>query len=158
MFEDKTIRPRCLSEDTKILSGEQWKGYQELKVGDPVLAFDISTGDFQEEAVEEVIIFAYDDDAFHIFGEGIDCLVSLGHRVIISGADAQPEFVLAENLPQEIHVPMVTFLNEDFFFPEYVPANVKKTRFTGIVWCVKVPSGAVLAKRKDLAFITGNSL
>jgi len=32
-----------------------------------------------------------------------------------------------------------------------------ETSYKGVVWCVRVPSGAFLARRKDKVFITGNS-
>jgi hypothetical protein len=38
-----------------------------------------------------------------------------------------------------------------------VSARVERIHYTGIVWCVKVPTGAFVVRRKGMVFITGNS-
>jgi len=38
-----------------------------------------------------------------------------------------------------------------------VVTQVKQIHYTGIVWCVRVPTGAFVARRNGMAFVTGNS-
>lgn len=38
-----------------------------------------------------------------------------------------------------------------------VTANVERIHYHGLVWCVRVPTGAFVARRKGMAFVTGNS-
>lgn len=36
-------------------------------------------------------------------------------------------------------------------------AHIEHVHYTGIVWCVRVSTGAFVARRKGMAFVTGNS-
>jgi hypothetical protein len=155
----------CLSEDTEILvrqgSREEWIRYpgDEAIQGLETLCFDMTTG-LRWERILEGFSYDYDDIAFHLKGPRTDQLVSKNHRCLLMGAEGKMQFELAENLPSSVIIPII---------PDWVQpvqegdnilwgvADVKPVYYTGTVWCVKVPTGAFVARRNGKIFITGNS-
>ena len=148
----------CLTEDTEILTEEGWRHYHSAKVGTLVLGFNPQTGQFDWQPVEETFEFPYDREAFHLIGDGSDHIVSVGHRCVVQ-RDNGWVFVRAEELASTEVVPCVQWQESSVPSPHLagVTASIERVHYTGIVWCVKVPTGAFVARRNGMAFVTGNS-
>lgn len=157
----------CLSDDTEILTKEGWVHYHKAKVGTEVLGFDLQTGSFTWQEVEETFEYPYDDNAFRVYGDGTDQLVSIGHRCVIEN-DGHWDFRISQEVPATIVVPVpdgMSVMPQDVHAKDCeaatsvarVTANVERIHYHGVVWCVRVPTGAFVARRKGMAFVTGNS-
>jgi hypothetical protein len=157
----------CLSEDTEVLTPEGWVHYHRAKEVSLVAGFDPATGGVQWQEVEEHYEYHYDREAYRIFGERTDQIVSRNHRVLIESGDGL-RYVLAEDLPSQVQVPVVE--NVPDLLQESRPqaerasrvtrshmARVDQIHYRGVVWCVKVATGAFVARRNGLVFVTGNS-
>lgn len=73
----------CLSEDSEILTKFGWKKYSEISIGDEVVGFSLSSGEYQWEKIEDVIIKNYNGDMYHFQSDGLDQLVTPEHRMIM---------------------------------------------------------------------------
>jgi DNA modification methylase len=150
----------CLSEDTLAMTPEGPKTYKDLRVGDPVIGYNIDSGLTEKVEIQEIVEYDYDEDAYLIgcidgaqIG-GIDAtqLVSRNHRVICL-RDGKLSYVMAE------------FLNDEEKIPFYVEGGmqvmqdvkISKVPYKGKVWCLRVQTGAFVAVRNGVAFPTGNS-
>ena len=71
----------------------------------------------------------------------------------LSGQSAgEPDAVRLESGSQAVRAPRST--SPDLV---RVSARVERIHYTGTVWCVRVPTGAFVVRRKGMAFVTGNS-
>lgn len=154
----------CLSEDTEIATPQGWKKRGEIKVGDMVIAFDRTLGKTVAQPVHRVFDYDYDDEAYHIVSPLTNQLVSKNHRVLaeVNGA---LEFLNAESLCEDdiVRVPVcrnVSYIPKSGLCVgqhEMTTARVSLTYYMGRMWCVSVPSGAIVARRYGQIFVTGNS-
>lgn len=101
----------CLSDDTEILTKEGWVHYHKAKVGTEVLGFDLQTGGFTWQVVEETFEYPYDDNAFRIHGNGTDHIVSIGHRCVIEN-DGHWDFRISQEVPPTIVVPVLDGMSD----------------------------------------------
>lgn len=154
----------CLTEDTEVLTHQYgWVPYQQVKVGTVIMGFDPHTRGLAWQPVGETFEYPYDREAFHIIGDGTDHIVSTGHRCIVQ-RDGKWAFVLSDDLEGEEVVPIMLRVSGsdphergDGLTCFATTARVERVHYTGIVWCVKVPTGAFVARRNGMAFVTGNS-
>ena len=210
----------CLTEDTEILTADGWVPYHKAKVGTLVLGFDLGTGQFNWQLVEDTFEYPYDREAFRLVGDGTDHIVSVEHRCVVQRG-GQWAKVLAGDLEATEVVPCVSWSVPpqdaqagDMWlalcqqgasaYPSVstdgpqgrvhhgapadgqsagepgtvclepgsqavrgprrtspdlagVTASIERVHYTGIVWCVRVPTGAFVARRNGMAFVTGNS-
>jgi ribonucleoside-triphosphate reductase len=73
---------QCLSEDTKILTPEGWKSYNEIKVGDPVYTFNLETKKLEVKPVENLYVGHHAGIMYRLQNRTQDQLISPGHRVV----------------------------------------------------------------------------
>lgn len=154
----------CLTEDTEVWTHQYgWVPYTRVKVGTVILGFDLQTGDLAWQPVEETFEYPYDREALRLFGLGTDHIVSTGHRCVVQ-RDGKWVFVLSDDLEGEEVVPGVLRVpgsdpseRGDELACFATAVQVKRVHYTGIVWCVKVPTGAFVARRNGMMFVTGNS-
>jgi len=172
----------CLTEDTEVLTKDGWVHYHSAKVGTHILGFDLQTGQFDWQPVKETFEYPYDQGAFRLIGDGTDHIVSVQHRCVVQ-RDGGWVFVRAEELAGAEVVPCVWWSVHTEEGPAGEPGavrlepgsqavrgawdaapslagvtvRVEPTHYTGIVWCVGVPTGAFIARRNGMAFVTGNS-
>lgn len=154
----------CLSDDTEIATPQGWKKRGEIKVGDMVIAFDRSLGNTLSQPVQRVFDYDYDDEAYRIVSPLTDQLVSKNHRVLAE-VNGVLDFVYAEFLRENdaVRVPVYcgnSHLSDFGVFighHEMTTARVSLTHYKGRMWCVSVPSGAIVARRNGKIFVTGNS-
>lgn len=154
----------CLTEDTEVLTHQYgWVSYTRVTVGTVILGFDLQTGDLTWQPVEETFEYPYDREAFRLTGPDTDHVVSVGHRSVVQ-REGKWAFVLSDDLEGEEVVPIMqrvpgsdTSERGDELACFTTTAQVERVHYTGIVWCVKVPTGAFVARRNGKAFVTGNS-
>jgi ribonucleoside-triphosphate reductase len=73
---------QCLSEDTKILTPEGWKSYNEVKVGDQVYTFNVKTKKLELKPVKYVYVGRHNGIMYRLRNRTQDQLISPGHRVV----------------------------------------------------------------------------
>ena len=153
----------CLSEDTEIATPQGWRKRGEIKRGDKVIAFDIAHGKTIPQEVQRVFDYEYDDKAYRLVSPLTDHLVSKNHRVLAE-VNGVLDFVYAEFLRENdtVRVPIYgidAHLSEAGVLGchKMTTARVVVTHYRGRMWCVSVPSGAIVARRNGNVFVTGNS-
>ncbi|PMB75585.1 MAG: ribonucleoside triphosphate reductase, partial [Candidatus Bathyarchaeota archaeon] len=73
---------QCLSEDTKILTPEGWKSYDQIKVGDLIYTFNLETRRLELKSVKDVFVRKYKGKMYNLRNRTQDQLVSPRHRVV----------------------------------------------------------------------------
>ncbi len=73
---------QCLSEDTKILTPEGWKGYSEIREGDLIYTFNIKTKTIEIKPVRHIYVDKYRGKMYNLRNRTQNQLVSPKHRVV----------------------------------------------------------------------------
>ena len=149
----------CLSEDTEVLTRNGWEPYRRATVGTEIMGFDPMSEEFRWMPVEDTYEYAYDREAYRLVGEGSDHIVSTNHRCLVE-RDGEWSFVYAEQLEDTEVVPCVSVQGVRLLVLAHLERStvrVERIGYKGMVWCVKVPTGAFVARRNGMAFVTGNS-
>jgi ribonucleoside-triphosphate reductase len=90
---------QCLSEDTEILSENGWVGYNDLKVGDKIITFNMETHNLEEKVVINMFKERYDGIMINLKNKITDQLITPNHRIIMkSFKENKYDFKLAENI------------------------------------------------------------
>lgn len=167
---------QCLSEDTEILSENGWVGYNDLKVGDKILTFNMSSKQFEYKfeykETQNVFKEQYEGKMVHIsdglFGY-VDHLVTPNHRVVVyDKKNDEYVFENAENIKQcenDIYIPLpIPAISDPTYddmkgvgFVNIPKDDIRFVDYSGIVWCPTTENGTVIARRNGKCFITGNS-
>lgn len=102
----------CLDEETEVLVDGKFVPYNKAKKGRLALGYDIGTGNFSWQRIEDTYLYDYDDTAYAIQSDCTDQLVSRNHRCIVE-RDGVEQFALAElvALEREASVPVLEGLH-----------------------------------------------
>lgn len=158
----------CLSVDTHLVTKDGVSSYTTVKPGDEILCYDVYTGEYAYQPVEQLFEYDIKDTAYHLYSDHTDQIVSRNHRCIVERGGVET-FWIAEEIQKEAVVPILEDLSglQQSLSNSYkrrgwkghntTLVSVKPIRYEGIVWCVKVPTGAFVAIRNGKAFVTGNS-
>ncbi|MEM2260864.1 MAG: anaerobic ribonucleoside triphosphate reductase [Ignisphaera sp.] len=73
---------QCLSHDTRILTPDGWKRYDELKEGDIIYTFNMMTKEIEIKRIKQIAIYNYKGKMFNLKTRDQDQLISPGHRVV----------------------------------------------------------------------------
>ncbi len=159
----------CLSEDTQIVTPFGNKSYTEIKPNDLVLCYDKETNEYSYKEVEDIYEYDIKDTAYRIQSDFTDQIVSRNHRCIVE-RNGREVFEFAENLSPKENIPFLENLSElqdglsrsgeglqGWEGHKIGMATITPIEYEGKIWCVKVPTGAFVAVRNGMAFVTGNS-
>jgi hypothetical protein len=159
----------CLSEDTQIVTPFGNKSYTEIKPNDLVLSYDKETNEYSYKEVEDIYEYDIKDTAYRIQSDFTDQIVSRNHRCIVE-RNGREVFEFAENLNPQENIPFLENLSElqdrlsqsneglqGWEGHKMGMATITPIEYEGKIWCVKVPTGAFVAVRNGMAFVTGNS-
>ncbi len=159
----------CLSEDTQIVTPFGNKSYTEIKPNDLVLCYDKETNEYSYKEVEDIYEYNIKDTAYRIQSDFTDQIVSRNHRCIVE-RNGREVFEFAENLSPKENIPFLENLSElqdglsrsgeglqGWEGHKMSMATITPIEYEGKIWCVKVPTGAFVAVRNGMAFVTGNS-
>ena len=148
----------CLSDDTEILVDGEWRPYVEATKGRLTACYDIESDAITWLPIEELFVYRIKDTAFRIHSSDTDQIVSGDHRCIVEGHGIR-SFIRARDLASEheVNVPVLDELARHFQGTRSTLARIEPIIYDGIVWCVKVPTGAFVARRNGKIFVTGNS-
>jgi len=157
----------CLSEDTEILVDGGWEKYTEATSGRKTICYDVETDTYSWQPIESAVVYDYADTAYRVISDFTDQIVSRNHRCLVAEEQGLG-FQLAETLKAQ--VPILTAVSDLVMnlegFNRRVPgsehtsttqARIEPIHYEGKVWCVKVPTGAFVARRNGKVFVTGNS-
>lgn len=103
----------CLDTDTEILTSEGWKRHNSVEIGDKVIAFNLETDTYHEEAIEGKIYKSYSGDMVHLRSDGIDSIVTPEHRVVLRKEQRAVgryklydwSICMADKVPQHVYIP-----------------------------------------------------
>lgn len=147
----------CLSEDTEILIDGQWEPYQQATAGRKALCYDVAKDSFGWQTIETLFVYDYKDTAYRIQSDETDQIVSKNHRCLVERT-GKLDFCEAESLGKQERVPVLESTSGELPLSRHnTLATVTPTWYEGKVWCVKVPTGAFVARRNGKVFVTGNS-
>lgn len=73
----------CFDAETEVLTPNGWVNYAACHVGDSVLGYDPVRETVRWLNVQDRPMYDYDDVAFNLVGDGVDQLLSRGHRCIV---------------------------------------------------------------------------
>ena len=158
----------CLSDDTEILIDGKWEPYHKALIGRHTLTYNIESGCFAWQAIQECFVYEYDDTAYRISSNQTDQIVTKNHRCLVEQS-GRYVFAVAEKVARQCqaHVPILENLrsllktlpcpHEGTGHTRSTLAEITPTHYRGVVWCIRVPTGAFVARRNGKVFITGNS-
>ena len=86
---------QCMSEDTKILTPEGWKGYKELKKGEIIRTFNLKESCIEDKPITNIFIRDYEGIMYSLKNRIQDQLISPRHRVVRKKFNSE-EYVLEE--------------------------------------------------------------
>ena len=144
----------CLSTDSEILTESGWKNGTEVVVGERVACWDSTSGGVTLQAVQETFRGPFKGDLVSLKNDNTDQLLTPNHRVYHQ--DDAGVWVVSEAVTFEVGslVTLPIRVDEE---TRRTFAQVGRVPYDGEVWCVRVPTGAFVARHNGQVFITGNS-
>lgn len=145
-----------MDEATEILTGEDWKTYDKLKIGEIVATYNIEKDLIEYQPVKDVKIYDYDG----FWGNSaLDILMTPNHRNVV-------ERVI--NWGRGRMIVRADRLKANDKFKVLSPMNYKiesstgeawtgRVKYKGGVWRPKTSNGTWVACRNGKPFITGNT-
>jgi len=73
---------QCLSEDTEILTPSGWKSYDEVKKGDVIYTFSLTSHKLEKKPVKNIFAREYNGTMYNLRNRTQDQLVSPHHRIV----------------------------------------------------------------------------
>lgn len=74
----------CVSEDTKILTTNGWKNYNEVKIGDGIYSYNVEKDKIEMDSIKDLSIFHFKDDAYHVKNGHLDLLCTPEHNSVFN--------------------------------------------------------------------------
>ncbi|MFW5686553.1 MAG: anaerobic ribonucleoside-triphosphate reductase, partial [Halanaerobium sp.] len=102
---------QCLSEDTKILTDNGWKYYDEIKKGDEIKTFNVNNNVIETKKVKKIFRRYYEGEMYNLKNRIQDQLISPGHRIVRKKFNTKNNYCL--NKIDEIY--------ENFKTPPIIP-------------------------------------
>jgi len=103
----------CMDEETEILTADGWKRHDQVEIGTIAVTFSPEKGSYQEDAIQRVIKRDHSGEMVRLASDGIDCLVTDDHRVVLrryQRAQGRRKvydwtYCPASDVPTHFHVP-----------------------------------------------------
>ena len=73
----------CYDEETRILTKEGFKKWNEISKDDEIATFNLKTGELEYQKPEEIFIYEYKGKMIHFKGQHYDLLVTPNHRMVV---------------------------------------------------------------------------
>ena len=73
----------CYSKDTKVVTRDGFKKYNEVKVGDKIYTVNVKTNKIELKPIKRIIVKKYNGKMIHIKGKRIDLLVTPDHNMLL---------------------------------------------------------------------------
>jgi anaerobic ribonucleoside-triphosphate reductase len=73
---------QCMSEDTKILTPNGWKGHNELSKGDIIKTFNIKNGKIEDKPINNLFARHYEGEMYNLKNRIQNQLISPKHRIV----------------------------------------------------------------------------
>lgn len=96
----------CLDEQTEVATANGVMPYHKTKVGDLVLCYNSSDGEYSYQPILEIVEYEYSDTAYRLVGDFGEQVVSRNHRVIVERGGSET-FQFAETLECEARIPVL---------------------------------------------------
>lgn len=92
----KIVVASCYDEQTRALTSEGFKTYDQLRPGDFVWSVNPETREMEEVEVEEVVVQDYVGEMISFHGKRLDFLVTPNHRMVVENEERSLSFIPAE--------------------------------------------------------------
>jgi hypothetical protein len=166
-------RGYCCDETTEALTQRGWLGIDDITEQDTILSYDMTKKKLKWSKIKSIYRYEYQGNMFHLTVNGMDALVSPGHKFITESGPKQIE-LLDEN-DQIILMANTEILDFDFQHYGFLPrehmiygdhidfhgANqmVRKPTipYKGRVWCPETEYGTFMARRNGTIWLSSNS-
>ncbi|MDD2788707.1 anaerobic ribonucleoside-triphosphate reductase, partial [Methanoculleus sp.] len=114
---------QCMSEDTEILTENGWLTHTDLKVGDIIKTFNISTGKIEDLPIKKLFVKEYKGKMYNLKNRIQDQLISPKHRVVRQIFNTKNKFVLEE-------IEKVKEYKSDIVIPIAADSNYKEINWS----------------------------
>ena len=154
----------CVDETTQALTKRGWLRHDQITTDDIILSCDPADNILKWGPIHEIFRNPhYSGMMFHLTGNGLDALVTPGHKFLT------PErgLVKVEQLRQLDHITLMGLpvaspehatYSDAFVQPKTTIITTKtSTPYTGIVWCPVTDYGTFVCCRTSQIYTTGNS-
>lgn len=150
----------CLTADAEILTESGWRLGLDVKAGELVAAWDPKTEVISLEPVEEHYVYPWDGELVVLRNDDTDQLLTPGHRVFHRPPHETGPWRCSSagelgSMVFEVPILRLGLVGRDR--ASATISSVGREHYKGDVWCVKVSTGAFVARRNDRMFCTGNS-
>ena len=145
----------CVDAMTKILTSQGWKNWFELKKGDMIQTYNLTTHQLEWQPLIKRNLYRGEFNMFHIKKKGIDCLCTPEHKFLDISKGEDRLVPLSEI--EEI----ITFTKNrhDRYVRTMInKSDIKPVTTRSFVWCPTTPNGTWVAERNGTVYITGNSI
>jgi GTP cyclohydrolase IA len=159
----------CYDEQTEILTEDGWKHFSELRM-ERVGQIDPQTLELSFTLPNEWVNYQYSGPMHRFWNDDIDLLVTPDHRMLVQRADEFRrtggvwQFIAAKDLdPQCWYVVPNTHLRPgEALWQDRIsvvsPEHCSVEMYNGRVYCVSVPSTAILVRRNGRIAVCGNCM
>ena len=148
----------CVDNQTEILTKSGWKKFNELFVGQEIMAINTVTGDLECTRIEKLHqhwgryqMLEYKDDY-------IDICCTENHRIPIKQIKDEDGYFLTFADASDVCGDTTFALQDNKLIEVQLPYNgFSKGKVANFVWCVTTGTGTWIARRNGKIYITGNS-
>jgi DNA modification methylase len=152
----------CLDDETECLTRRGWVRHNDLREDDWVRTWqpgDVSHPDGQMSWVmpDEIVRYPFDGGMVTISSNYGEQLLTFDHRVHTRINHGNWQVVRACDISLT-DLYLIPYLDDRNNIVEtFIDSITIGTHYRGVVWCVRVPTGAFVVRRLGRPFITGNS-
>lgn len=111
----------CVDFETEILTLQGFKRYDEVSIGDRILAFDIDQNEVVEDSVQDIIVSNEETEVIMFKSPTFDSASTLNHRWVVCESDESPRIKYTQNI----------YNNR---WPDYPILRVADNSLSGIDW------------------------
>jgi GTP cyclohydrolase IA len=159
----------CYDRETEILTPSGWLRFDRLAKGLPVAQVDPKTLESNFVLPTAYIQYPYQGQMLRWESDTVDLLITPDHRVIMQpespvGSSGDPSWsvVSASEVPLRFFLPQAISWSEtqvvDVAPVMLEPRHRRRVPFNDEVYCVSVPTGAVLVRRNGKPIVSGNCM
>lgn len=148
-------RGYCVDETTEALTQRGWLNIDEINETDIILSYH--EGQLKWSRIKSIFRDYYDGKMFKLTGNGLDALVTPGHKFITQDGLKKVEYLTDKDrviLTVDVSI-MVGDI--DFHGGRSVEINEPTINYKDRVWCPETEYGSFMARRNGIVYLSGNT-
>jgi GTP cyclohydrolase I len=171
----------CYDRETEILTPSGWVRFDQLPIGVPVAQVDVRSLELSFVEPLEYVHYRYKGPMHRWQSDTVDLLITPDHRVVMQSewsfdgdGTSVWSIVPANDVPARFYVPEAVRWSastdasawdsikligrDDAWYSKLQPEHRTTVPFDDEVFCVSVPTGAVLVRRNGKPIVSGNCM